>query len=55
MSLPTGYHVKLETITGSGEDLTLRSLLDRVQYHDPEGAAERAGIAPASWPLCWPA
>jgi predicted nicotinamide N-methyase len=57
MSLPTGYHVKLETITGSGEDLTLRSLLDRVQYHDPEGAAERAGIAPASWPLfglLWP-
>lgn len=57
MSLPTGYHVKLETITGSGEDLTLRSLLDRVQYHDPEGDAERAGIPPASWPLfglLWP-
>ena len=57
MSLPTGYHVKLETVTGSGADLTLLSLLDRVQYHDPEGDAERAGISPASWPLfglLWP-
>jgi predicted nicotinamide N-methyase len=57
MSLPTGYHVKLETVTGSGDDLTLRSLLDRVQYHDPQGDAERAGIPPASWPLfglLWP-
>ena len=56
-SLPTGYHVKLETVTGSGDDLTLRSLLDRIQYHDPEGDAERAGISPASWPLfglLWP-
>lgn len=57
MSLPTGYHVKLQTVTGSGADLTLRSLLDRIQYHDPEGAAQRAGISPASWPLfglLWP-
>lgn len=57
MSLPSGYHVKLETITGSGEDLTLRSLLDRIQYHDPYGDAERAGIPAASWPLfglLWP-
>ena len=55
--LPTGYHVKLQTVTGSGDDLTLRSLLDRVQYHDPHGDAERAGIPPASWPLfglLWP-
>jgi predicted nicotinamide N-methyase len=57
MPLPTGYHVKTETISGSGDDLTLRSLLDRVQYHDPDGHAERAGIPPASWPLfglLWP-
>lgn len=57
MSLPSGYHVKLETITGSGADLTLRSLLDRIQYHDPDGHAGRAGISPASWPLfglLWP-
>ena len=52
-----GYQVKLETVTGIGADLTLRSLLDRVQFHDPEGEAERAGIPPASWPLfglLWP-
>ena len=52
-----GYKVKLETISGSGADLKLRSLLDRQQYHDPEGPAEEAGIPPASWPLfglLWP-
>jgi predicted nicotinamide N-methyase len=52
-----GYLVKFETITGAGDDLALRSLLDRVQYHDPDGDAERAGIPPASWPLfglLWP-
>jgi predicted nicotinamide N-methyase len=57
LRLPTGYHVKLEIITGTGADLTLRSLLDRVQYHDPDGHAELAGISPASWPLfglLWP-
>ena len=57
LALPTGYHVKLQTVSGSGEDLTLRSLLDRVQYHDPAGDAARAGISPASWPLfglLWP-
>ena len=57
LPLPSGYHVKLETVTGSGDDLTLRSLLDRIQYHDPDGDAERAGISPASWPLfglLWP-
>ena len=56
-ALPPGYHVKLETVSGSGADLTLRCLLDRVQYHDPHGEAERAGICPASWPmfgLLWP-
>ena len=56
-ALPTGYHVKLQTVSGTGADLTLRSLLDRVQYHDPDGEAERAGICPAAWPLfgqLWP-
>ena len=55
--LPTGYHVKFETVTGSGADFKLLSLLDRIQYHDPQGDAERAGIPPASWPmfgLLWP-
>jgi len=44
------------TIPG-GEDLVIRSLRDRQQYHDPTGAAERLGICSASWPLfglLWP-
>ena len=52
-----GYLVRLETVTGAGADLTVRLLHDRVQYHDPDGEAERAGIPPASWPLfgqLWP-
>lgn len=52
-----GYQVKLETVSGAGADITLRSLLDRIQYHDPEGEAGRAGIPEAAWPLfglLWP-
>lgn len=44
------------TIPG-GEELLIRSLLDRQQYYDPTGAAERLGICSASWPLfglVWP-
>lgn len=40
-----------------GEALTIRSLLDRQQYYDPTGAADRLGICSASWPLfglLWP-
>ncbi|MGI6408654.1 MAG: methyltransferase [Gammaproteobacteria bacterium] len=36
----------------------LRALRDRIQYSDPDGAAERAGICSASWSLfgqLWPA
>ncbi|MBI2770823.1 MAG: SAM-dependent methyltransferase [Burkholderiales bacterium] len=54
---PAGYKTKLETVHGSGADIVLRSLLDRVQYHDPDGAAEREGISAAAWPLfgiLWP-
>jgi predicted nicotinamide N-methyase len=52
-----GYLTKMEIVHGHGEDVRLRSLLDRLQYHDPDGDAERAGISPASWPifgLLWP-
>ena len=38
-------------------DLLIRSLLDRQQYADPDGDAERAGISSAAWPmfgLLWP-
>jgi len=51
------YLVKHETVSGSGEDLQLRSLLDRQQFHDPLGEAEREGISSSAWPifgLLWP-
>ena len=54
---PLGYAVKFETVRGSGADLRMRSLLDRQQFHDPHGEAERAGISSALWPLfglLWP-
>ena len=53
----TGYEVKFETVAGTGADLCMRSLLDRQQFHDPLGEAERAGISSAQWPLfglLWP-
>jgi predicted nicotinamide N-methyase len=52
-----GYEIKIESITGTGASLSLRSLLDRQQFHDPHGEAERAGISAAQWPLfglLWP-
>lgn len=53
-----GYEVKLQqvAITG-GAALEIRSLRDRLQYADPLGEAEAAGISPACWPLfgqIWP-
>lgn len=56
-ALHPGYEVRFETIEGCGADLHLRSLLDRQQFHDPLGEAERAGISSATWPifgLLWP-
>ena len=54
---PAGYQVKFETVAGTGDDFTLRSLLDRQQFHDPLGEAQRRGISSAQWPLfgvLWP-
>lgn len=51
------YQVKTETVTVGGIDYFIRSLLDRQQYDDPLGEAERMGISPASWSLfghLWP-
>lgn len=53
----TGYDVETVTLRIGGEDLHLRVLRDRQQYHDPEGRAERAGISSATWPIfgmIWP-
>jgi len=53
-----GYLTKQEDIAVAGvDDLVIRSLLDRQQYADPDGAAGLAGISSAAWPLfglLWP-
>ena len=54
----SGYLTKQETIAVAGEaDLVIRSLLDRQQFADPLGVAERLGISSSNWPLfglLWP-
>ncbi len=53
-----GYHTKQGRIAIAGvDDLIIRSLLDREQFFDPLGEAERLGISSAAWPLfglLWP-
>ena len=53
-----GYQTKQERIAVAGvDDLVIRSLLDRRQFSDPRGEAERQGISSAAWPmfgLLWP-
>ena len=53
-----GYEDKIERLDiQGGAALKIRSLRDRLQYHDPLGIAAAAGISPASWPLfglVWP-
>ena len=52
-----GYAIKHGDIDVGATPLHIRSLLDRQQYHDPVGEAERAGISAAAWPLfglVWP-
>jgi predicted nicotinamide N-methyase len=53
-----GYQVKFEQVEVTGvADLHIRSLRDRQQYADPDGAAEAIGISSAAWPLfglVWP-
>jgi predicted nicotinamide N-methyase len=53
-----GYQTKQECIAIAGvHDLIIRSLLDRQQYFDPDGDADRIGISSAAWPLfglLWP-
>lgn len=53
-----GFETRMQRVViPGGEDLMIRSLLDRQQYYDPTGAAGRLGICSASWPLfglLWP-
>ncbi len=57
-SATPGYRTKQERIAVAGvADIVIRSLLDRQQFFDPEGQAERLGISSAAWPifgLLWP-
>lgn len=53
-----GYEVEITTQRVGNHDYQVRALLNRQQYSDPDGSAERAGVSPASWPLfgvLWPA
>jgi predicted nicotinamide N-methyase len=53
-----GYEVKQERVAIPGvADLVIRSLLDKQQFCDPQGDAERLGISSSLWPLfglLWP-
>ena len=52
-----GYEVETTTVRIGGLDYRIRALRDRLQYADPDGRAERAGIWSATWPLfglVWP-
>ncbi len=53
----TPFQTKFETVSGSGADIEMRSLLDRQQFDDPLGEAEALGISSSTWPLfglLWP-
>ena len=53
-----GYQTKQERVAIAGvDDLIIRLLLDKQQFWDPHGEAERLGISSAMWPLfgmLWP-
>ena len=54
----TGFLTKQESIAVAGvDDLLIRSLLDKHQFHDPLDEALNLGISSATWPLfglLWP-
>jgi predicted nicotinamide N-methyase len=53
-----GYEVETVSFHIGDSDFRIRSLLNKQQFSDPDGSAERAGVSPASWPLfgvLWPA
>jgi predicted nicotinamide N-methyase len=54
----TGYRTRQEQVAVCGApELAIRALLDRQQFCDPHGVAERLGISAAAWPLfgqLWP-
>lgn len=54
----SAYLTRLLDIRIGGHDFQVRALKDLQQFHDPDGAADQAGISSALWPLfgqAWPA
>lgn len=53
-----GYETRIQSVAvAGGANLEIRSLLDRQQFFDPHGEAEKQGISSASWSLfgqVWP-
>ncbi len=52
-----GYQTKTEILEVGGVEMIVRSLLDRQQFSDVLGVAQRIGISSAGWPLfglVWP-
>jgi predicted nicotinamide N-methyase len=53
-----GYATHQQSIAVDGvDDLIIRSLIDRQQFHDPDASAAALGISSATWPLfglLWP-
>lgn len=43
--------IRYQTIEFGELDVHLRTLRDRQEFDDPDGAAEKLGVHPASWPL----
>lgn len=53
----SSYQTKQEATLINGTTFHIKSLRDRTQFHDPEGAALSLGISSAMWPLSglvWP-
>jgi predicted nicotinamide N-methyase len=49
--------VRYTTLEIGDMDIHIRMLRDVLQFHDPEGIAEKLGISSAAWPLfgvIWP-
>lgn len=55
---PTGYQTKQESIAVHGADnILIRYLLNKQQFHDPHEEGLQQGISSAAWPLfglLWP-
>jgi predicted nicotinamide N-methyase len=47
----SSLRVRYQTIEYGDVDIHLRTLRDRQQFDDEDGAAESLGVSPASWPL----